>query len=76
MARASRSTLPIGPMNCPLGDEHCAQLTAALASCAELCQYLDRLAGIGLDVTEWRSLCEGNAALAAGLKQIHFPDRP
>lgn len=74
MAR-NRNPLPIPPMECPLGDEHCELLNQALRSCNDLCSYLDQLQGLGLDVSQWRAECQGNQALAEGLKAIHFPHR-
>lgn len=74
MAR-SRSPLPIPPLECPLGDEHCALLDQVLQSRMSLCAYLDKLESIGLDMSAQRSECEGNGGLAEKLKAIHFPDR-
>lgn len=75
MAR-NRSPLPIPPLECPLGDEHCVLLDQVLHSRMSLCQYLDKLESIGLDMSAQRSECEGNGSLAQQLKAIHFPDRP
>lgn len=74
MAR-TRNPLPIPQMECPLGDEHCEQLTQALRSCHDLNCYLDKLSELGLDVSEWKAHSEANQRLAEGIKRLHFPDR-
>lgn len=74
MAR-NRNPLPIPQLDCPLGDEHCELLNQTLKSCNDLQCYLDKLAGLGLDVSAWMQESQGNEALATGLKQIHFPHR-
>lgn len=74
MAR-QRSPLPIPQLECPLGDEHCHLLDAALKSCGDLRAYLEKIAALGLDVTEWLAQVEANQRLASGIKAAHFPDR-
>lgn len=69
----TRNPLPIPQLECPLGDEHCELLTQTLRSCNDLCQYLDKLEALGLDVSHWKEQCKSNEALATGLKQVHFP---
>jgi hypothetical protein len=74
MAR-NRNPLPIPPMECPLGDEHCDLLDQTLQSCNSLNCYLDKLQALGLDVSAWRQESIANESLAKALKEIHFPDR-
>lgn len=68
-----RNPLPIPQLECPLGDEHCELLNQTLRSCHDLCQYLTKLEGLGLDVSHWMEQCKSNEALAQGLKTVHFP---
>lgn len=51
-------------------------LDQTLKSCNTLQCYLDKLASLGLDVSQWKAESESNERLAQGLKQIHFPNRP
>lgn len=61
---------------CPLGDEACALLNQTLQSCSDLSCYLEKLAAVGLDVSDWQARNASQQALAAGLKQVHFPGQP